>query len=63
MIYEERGDARKYLQYSLLAAHLTATDADQWVHLARLCLEQEDVPKALNCFNKGAVEIVSGLYR
>nr|CAB3251339.1 general transcription factor 3C polypeptide 3-like [Phallusia mammillata] len=52
MIYEERGETKKALQYSLLAAHVSPTDAEQWLHLAQLCLQQNDQFKALNCFCK-----------
>lgn len=53
MIYEERGESKKALQYSLLAAHVSPTDAEQWLHLAQTCLQLDDQFKALNCFCKG----------
>uniref|UniRef100_F6VN53 Uncharacterized protein n=1 Tax=Ciona intestinalis TaxID=7719 RepID=F6VN53_CIOIN len=52
MIYDERGEPERSLQYSLLAAHLSPRDADQWLHLANMCLKQNENTKAINCYTK-----------
>uniref|UniRef100_H2ZEG2 General transcription factor IIIC, polypeptide 3 n=1 Tax=Ciona savignyi TaxID=51511 RepID=H2ZEG2_CIOSA len=52
MIYDERGEPERSLQYSLLAAHLSPRDADQWLHLADMCLKQGESMKAINCYAK-----------
>ncbi|XP_076814589.1 general transcription factor 3C polypeptide 3-like [Clavelina lepadiformis] len=54
MIYDEQGQTERSLQYSLLAAHLSKTDAAQWMHLAEMCKNQGDDAKALNCYSKAS---------
>ncbi|XP_049609404.1 general transcription factor 3C polypeptide 3 [Syngnathus scovelli] len=52
MIYEDEGDLDKALQFSLIAAHLNPTDCEEWIRLAEVSLEQENVRQALVCYNK-----------
>lgn len=42
----------KYLQFSLIAAHLNPADSDQWVRIAQFCIEQNDIKRAINCYTK-----------
>lgn len=42
----------KYLQYSLIAAHLNPADSEQWVRIAEFCIEQGDIKRAINCYTK-----------
>ena len=53
MIYEEKGEAVSALQYSLLSAHVSKTNASEWVSLAAMCLNQGDVDKAIDCYARG----------
>lgn len=45
-------DPEKYLQYSLIAAHLNPADSEQWVRIAQFCIEQGDIKRAINCYTK-----------
>lgn len=51
-IYDEMGDEEKFLQMSLVAAHLSSTDAYQWVHLAELSEKQNLIKQAITCYTK-----------
>lgn len=51
MIYEA-DQPEKSLQFALIAAHLSPKDADQWVRLANMSLESEDIKQAITCYNK-----------
>lgn len=42
----------KYLQFSLIAAHLNPADSDEWVRIAQFCIEQNDIKRAINCYTK-----------
>lgn len=42
----------KYLQFSLIAAHLNPADSEQWIRIAQFCVEQNDIKRAINCFTK-----------
>lgn len=42
----------KYLQFSLIAAHLNPADSEQWVRIAQFCIEQNDIKQAINCYTK-----------
>lgn len=42
----------KYLQFSLIAAHLNPADSEQWVRIAQFCIEQNDLKRAINCYTK-----------
>lgn len=42
----------KYLQFSLIAAHLNPADSEQWVRIAQFCIEQNDIKRAINCYTK-----------
>ncbi|CAN7943158.1 unnamed protein product, partial [Ixodes hexagonus] len=50
MLYEEMGDPAKALQFSLIGAHLSPDDADEWARLGELSLEQGDVRQATTCY-------------
>ncbi|XP_051915141.1 general transcription factor 3C polypeptide 3 [Hippocampus zosterae] len=52
MIYEDEGDMDKALQFSLIAAHLNPSDCEEWIRLAEVSLEQDNVRQALVCYNK-----------
>lgn len=47
-------DQEKYMQFSLIAAHLNPSDMDQWIRIAQLALEQgkfvEQKPHTSECF-------------
>lgn len=51
MIYEN-DQPEKSLQCSLVAAHLSPKDADQWIRLANISLESNDIKQAITCFSK-----------
>lgn len=51
-IYE--GNADKYMQFSLIAAHLNPSDIDQWVRIAQMSLEQGNIKQAINCYMKAS---------
>ncbi|EFN71324.1 General transcription factor 3C polypeptide 3 [Camponotus floridanus] len=51
MIYEN-DHPEKSLQCSLVAAHLSPKDADQWIRLANISLESNDIKQAITCFSK-----------
>lgn len=42
----------KYLQFSLIAAHLNPADSEQWIRIAQFCIEQNDTKRAINCYTK-----------
>lgn len=42
----------KYLQFSLIAAHLNPGDSEQWIRIAQFCIEQNDIKRAINCYTK-----------
>ncbi|XP_051982607.1 general transcription factor 3C polypeptide 3 [Xyrauchen texanus] len=52
MIYEDQGDMEKALQFGLIAAHLNPSDCEEWVKLAEMSLEQENVKQAIICYTK-----------
>ncbi|XP_054628757.1 general transcription factor 3C polypeptide 3 [Dunckerocampus dactyliophorus] len=52
MIYEDQGDTEKALQFSLITAHLNPSDCEEWIRLAEISLEQDNVQQALVCYNK-----------
>ncbi|XP_035901705.1 general transcription factor 3C polypeptide 3 [Anopheles stephensi] len=49
----EMTDPEKYLQYSLIAAHLNPSDSEQWLHVAEIFIERDDVFEALKCYTRG----------
>uniref|UniRef100_A0AAR2LX04 General transcription factor IIIC, polypeptide 3 n=1 Tax=Pygocentrus nattereri TaxID=42514 RepID=A0AAR2LX04_PYGNA len=52
MIYEDQGDMEKALQFGLIAAHLNPSDCEEWVKLADMSLEQDNVKQAIICYTK-----------
>ncbi|XP_060922922.1 general transcription factor 3C polypeptide 3 [Limanda limanda] len=52
MIYEDDGDVDKALQFSLIAAHLNPSDCEEWIRLAEISLEQDNIRQALVCYSK-----------
>ncbi|XP_062865697.1 general transcription factor 3C polypeptide 3 [Trichomycterus rosablanca] len=52
MIYEDEGDAEKALQFGLIAAHLNPSDCDEWLKLADMSLERDNIRQAILCFSK-----------
>lgn len=53
MIYEDNEDVEKALQFGLIAAHLNPSDSDEWVRLAEMSLEQDNIRQAVVCYTKG----------
>uniref|UniRef100_A0A8C1ZGR7 General transcription factor IIIC, polypeptide 3 n=1 Tax=Cyprinus carpio TaxID=7962 RepID=A0A8C1ZGR7_CYPCA len=52
MIYEDQGDMEKALQFGLIAAHLNPSDCEEWVKLADMSLEQDNIKQAIICYTK-----------
>ncbi|XP_024153735.1 general transcription factor 3C polypeptide 3 [Oryzias melastigma] len=52
MIYEDEGNGDKALQFSLIAAHLNPSDCEEWIRLAEISLEQNNVRQAILCYSK-----------
>ncbi|XP_033024750.1 general transcription factor 3C polypeptide 3 [Lacerta agilis] len=52
MIYEDQGDMEKSLQFELIAAHLNPSDTEEWVRLAEMSLEQDNIKQAIFCYGK-----------
>uniref|UniRef100_A0A8D3BL31 General transcription factor IIIC, polypeptide 3 n=1 Tax=Scophthalmus maximus TaxID=52904 RepID=A0A8D3BL31_SCOMX len=52
MIYEDEGDGDKALQFSLIAAHLNPSNCEEWVRLAEMSLEQDNIQQAVVCYSK-----------
>uniref|UniRef100_A0A096MD86 General transcription factor IIIC, polypeptide 3 n=1 Tax=Poecilia formosa TaxID=48698 RepID=A0A096MD86_POEFO len=52
MIYEDNGDVDKALQFGLIAAHLNPSDCEEWIRLADMSLEQDNVRQAIICYTK-----------
>ncbi|KAL7991542.1 hypothetical protein Chor_015798 [Crotalus horridus] len=55
MIYEDQGDMEKSLQFELIAAHLNPSDTEEWVRLAEMSLEQDNIKQAVFCYSKGDI--------
>lgn len=49
-IHEDNSE--KYLQYSLIAAHLNPADSEQWMRIAQFCIERGNIKQAINCYTK-----------
>lgn len=49
-IYESNPE--KYMQFSLIAAHLNPGDIEQWIRIAQLSVEQGNIKQAINCYMK-----------
>lgn len=58
MIYEDDGDTDKALQFGLIAAHLNPSDCEEWVKLAEMSLEQDNIRQAIICYSKGRSDSV-----
>ncbi|KAK2856729.1 hypothetical protein Q5P01_005464 [Channa striata] len=52
MIYEDDGDIDKALQFGLIAAHLNPSDCEEWIRLAEMSLEQDNIRQAIFCYSK-----------
>ncbi|KAM7365490.1 hypothetical protein PAMP_016410 [Pampus punctatissimus] len=52
MIYEDDEDMDKALQFGLIAAHLNPSDCEEWVRLAEMSLEQDNIRQAIVCYTK-----------
>eukprot|EP00058_Branchiostoma_floridae_P028545 XP_002614036.1 hypothetical protein BRAFLDRAFT_113732 [Branchiostoma floridae] len=52
MVYEEKGDMERSLQFALIAAHLNPQDPEEWVKLAEVSLEQNNISQAITCYKK-----------
>ncbi|XP_014270626.1 general transcription factor 3C polypeptide 3 [Halyomorpha halys] len=51
-IYDEMGDQEKFLQMSLVAAHLSSSDPFEWIHLAELSEKLGHIRQAVTCYSK-----------
>lgn len=51
MIYDN-DQPKRSLQFALIAAYLSPRGADQWVRLAYLSLENDDIKQAIACYSK-----------
>ncbi|XP_069568963.1 general transcription factor 3C polypeptide 3 [Brachyistius frenatus] len=52
MIYEDDEDVDKALQFGLIAAHLNPSDCEEWIRLAEMSLEQDNIRQAIICYGK-----------
>ncbi|XP_036947633.1 general transcription factor 3C polypeptide 3 isoform X1 [Acanthopagrus latus] len=52
MIYEDDEDMEKALQFGLIAAHLNPSDGEEWIRLAEMSLEQDNIRQAILCYTK-----------
>uniref|UniRef100_A0A3Q1GEM1 General transcription factor IIIC, polypeptide 3 n=1 Tax=Acanthochromis polyacanthus TaxID=80966 RepID=A0A3Q1GEM1_9TELE len=52
MIYEDNEDMDKALQFGLIAAHLNPSDCEEWIRLAEMSLEQDNIRQAILCYSK-----------
>ncbi|XP_034007012.1 general transcription factor 3C polypeptide 3 [Trematomus bernacchii] len=52
MIYEDEEDMEKALQFGLITAHLNPSDCEEWVRLAEMSLEQDNIRQAIVCYSK-----------
>ncbi|XP_059183997.1 general transcription factor 3C polypeptide 3 [Centropristis striata] len=52
MIYEDEEDMDKALQFGLIAAHLNPSDCEEWIRLADMSLEQDNIRQAIVCYSK-----------
>ncbi|XP_026158025.1 general transcription factor 3C polypeptide 3 [Mastacembelus armatus] len=52
MIYEDDEDVEKALQFGLIAAHLNPSDCEEWIRLAEMSLEQDNIRQAIICYTK-----------
>ncbi|XP_047432077.1 general transcription factor 3C polypeptide 3 [Mugil cephalus] len=52
MIYEDDEDMDKALQFGLIAAHLNPSDCEEWIRLADMSLEQDNIRQAIICYSK-----------
>ncbi|KAL1380810.1 hypothetical protein pipiens_013912 [Culex pipiens pipiens] len=50
-IYETE-DPEKFLQFSLIAAHLNPSDVEQWVRIAEISEERGNLDQALTCYSR-----------
>lgn len=50
-IYETK-DIDKFLQFSLIAAHLNPSEVDQWIRIAEISVDQGNIRQAISCYNK-----------
>jgi hypothetical protein len=62
MIYEDQGDMEKSLQFELIAAHLNPSDTEEWVRLAEMSLEQDNIKQAIFCYTKGNKNVFLALF-
>lgn len=58
-IYEH--DAEKSLQFSLLAAHLSPPDAEEWLRLAALSKQRNDVRQEMICYTQAIADDPSNI--
>ncbi|XP_028985790.1 general transcription factor 3C polypeptide 3 [Betta splendens] len=52
MIYDDEGDMDKGLQFGLIAAHLNPSNCEEWIRLAEMSLEQDNIRQAIVCYSK-----------
>lgn len=52
----------KSLQFELIAAHLNPSDTEEWVRLAEMSLEQDNIKQAIFCYTKGNKNVFLALF-
>ncbi|KAF8792143.1 General transcription factor 3C polypeptide 3 like protein [Argiope bruennichi] len=52
IIYDEMGESKKAFQWYLVAAFLNPSDTDEWIRLAELSLEQNEIQQAIGCYTR-----------
>ncbi|ELU03270.1 hypothetical protein CAPTEDRAFT_162722 [Capitella teleta] len=52
MIYEEKGDHEKCLQYSLIGAHLNGRNLQEWIKVAEMCVDMDRLLQASMCYTQ-----------
>ncbi|KAJ3584153.1 hypothetical protein NHX12_014649 [Muraenolepis orangiensis] len=63
MINEDNGDVEKALQFGLIAAHLNPSDCEEWVKLAEMSLDRDNVRQAIICYSKEHKPCMDGYRR
>lgn len=52
VIYEDRNNKAKALQFFLIACTLTPGDAELWKHVGHIAKEEKNMQQALFCFKR-----------
>ncbi|PIK47914.1 hypothetical protein BSL78_15214 [Apostichopus japonicus] len=52
LLYEEKGEPDRSLQFALLGAHLNSQDTEEWQKVIEMCMDQNNTDLALYCYSK-----------